>query len=94
MIDITAHPTNTLPAIPQRHIAYPRPRWLHPAFIGRLACLVALLAILATSGVVYFSTPNAITRSLEKPSPTVAPCAKITLIEINGKIISKIDEVC
>lgn len=95
MSDFTQWDTLRMPAIPARRPVYPRPRRKEAAMlIARLACLLALLAILAVSGLLYFSTPSSLSLFDAKPTPTVAPCARVTLIQSRGTLTTKIDEVC
>lgn len=90
-MQIDKQPTLRLSAIqPQR-----ARRSLHWPNIGRLACLLALIAILAASIATYFSTPNGLSVMLARPSPTVAQCARVTLIRsASGQLVTRVDEAC
>lgn len=92
-MNITEQPTLRMPAIRTRMPVYPRRR-RRTAFLGRLACLLILLAILAVSGLLYFSTPSSIGLFDAKPTPTVTPCARVTLINNGTALVRQIDEVC
>ena len=82
----------TLPMPAIRRPAYPRRT--QTMRIVRIVSLLLLVAILLASGMLYFSTPSSLSIFDAKPTPTVAPCARITLIEANGKLTQQIDEVC
>lgn len=92
---IEEYPTLRMPAIAQRRPVYPRPRrFLAAMLIARIACLLILLAILAVSGLLYFATLSSIGLFGAKPTPTVAPCARVTLINNGTALVREIDEVC
>lgn len=92
-MNITEQPTLRMPAIRTRMPVYPRPR-RRTAFLGRLACLLILLAILTASGMLYFSTPGSVGLFGAKPTPTQATCARMTLINNGTALVRQIDEVC